>query len=444
MSHPRPASEVVARSLPVKFQLQMSRWRAAVDAYVPPAAETGGRLVSLDVARGMAVAMMLFVEQLRGSGFPSLRHAAWVGLTWADIVFPCFMFLAGCSLAVVTLRVPETGNLIAMFVRRALNLFAVGLVFNAFSGGGADLSTLRIPGVLQRIGVCLLAALLVVLLCRRLPVGRSESARSGLASSQPGRSVSGGSVFWVGLVALVLLVAYGQWLVTSGLGCGSPVTARCNAAGALDRRLLPVAHLYRGADFPGYDPEGVASSVAAVVTVLAGWVAMRCALARQASVRWWLLALPAAAALWAASWVGPLTAGIGSIKRLWSPVFTLRTAAIALVVLALCRPLDGLQRRAAAVGHRAVCPLAALGRHALTIYVGQHLIGTALDRTTIDGRSLADRMAGHFAGFGSEGRYLAFAIACTIVATAAALTLDALDRTAKRRRQPSGRQPGLG
>ena len=80
-----------------------------MDAYVPPAEEAGGRLVSLDVARRMAVAM-LFVEQLRGNGFPTLRHATWVGLTWADTVFPCFMFLAGCSLAVVTLRVPATGT----------------------------------------------------------------------------------------------------------------------------------------------------------------------------------------------------------------------------------------------------------------------------------------------------------------------------------------------
>ncbi|MCY7301012.1 MAG: hypothetical protein LH616_17620 [Ilumatobacteraceae bacterium] len=321
----------------MNIQKQLRRRRATVDSSVLPAEETGGRLVSLDVARGMAVAMMLFVEQLRGNGFPSLRHVAWV-----------------------------------------------------------------------------------VLACRRLSLGRSRSGGSGL---------------WVGLVALVLLVAYGQWLLRSGLGCGSQVTPLCNAPGALDRSLLPVAHLYRGADFPGYDPEGVASSVAPVVTVLAGWVAMRGALARQASVRWWLVALPAAAALWAASWIGPLTAGIGSIKRLWSPAFTLRTAAIALVVLALCRPLDGLRHRAAAVAHRAVYPLSALGRHALTIYVGQHLIGTALDRTTMDGRPLADRMAGHFSAFGGEGRYLAFAIACTVVATAVALTLDALDRTARRRRQ---------
>ena len=421
MSDSRPPSDAVDRSLPVKSPLAVSRWRAAVDTCVPPAEMATGRLVGLDVARGIAVGMMLFVEQLRGTGFPSLRHAGWVGLTWADVVFPLFMFLAGCSLAVVTVRVPATGNLIAMFVRRALNLFAIGLLFNAFSGGGADLSTLRIPGVLQRIGVCLLVALLVVLVCGRLPKGSSGRSRPEL---------------WVGLAALVLLVGYGQWLIRSGLGCGSQVTPLCNAAGELDRRLLPVAHLYRGADFPGYDPEGVASSVAAVATVLAGWVAMRCALTRQASVRWWLLAFPAAAALWAASWIGPLTAGIGSIKRLWSPAFTLRTAAIALVVLALCRPLDGLQHRAAAIAHRAVYPLSALGRHALTIYVGQHLIGAALDRTSIDGRSLADRMVDHFAGFGGEGRYLAFALACTAAATSVALTLDALDRTAKRPSPP--------
>jgi len=47
--------------------------------------------------------------------------------------------------------------------------------------------------------------------------------------------------------------------------------------------------------------------------------------------------------------------------------------------------------------------------------------------------SLARRsLAGHFAGFGGEGRYLAFAIACTVLASAVALTLDALDRTTRR------------
>ncbi len=62
MIHPRPSSDALARRWPMKLQTQLRRWRATVDSYVPPAEETGGRLVSLDVARGMAVAMMLFVE----------------------------------------------------------------------------------------------------------------------------------------------------------------------------------------------------------------------------------------------------------------------------------------------------------------------------------------------------------------------------------------------
>lgn len=388
--------------------------RARFDRLVPPADPSSVRLIGLDVARGIAVAKMVFGEQLRGSGFPSLRHAQWVGLTWADITFPAFLFLAGSSLALVMQRVGSTSAVTAMFVRRAINFTLLGLVFNAFSGDGADLSTLRIPGVLQRSGLCALVALMVVLACRR---------RAGLVAA----------------AALVLLVGYGQWMVHSDRGCGAEVTAACNAAGSVDADLIPIEHLYRGVDYPGYDPEGIASSTTAVVTVLVGWVAMTAALRRVPSVRWWLVALPSAGVLWMASWWSPITAGIGPIKRIWSPSFTLRTAAIALVLLALCRPLDGLTGRARQIGYSLTFPFAALGRHALVIYVGQHLVGTALDRTTRDGVPLSEHVARRFSGWGDQGRYAALAVFLVAVAVAMSVLLDALDRAAARR---PPRQPG--
>jgi predicted acyltransferase len=64
-------------------------------------AGAGGRLASLDVLRGVAIAGMLLVNN-PGSWshvYPPLRHAAWHGWTPADLVFPFFVFIMGTALA---------------------------------------------------------------------------------------------------------------------------------------------------------------------------------------------------------------------------------------------------------------------------------------------------------------------------------------------------------
>ena len=56
-----------------------------------------GRLVSLDVARGITIAFMILVNN-GGSGLYSYRqleHSAWNGWTLTDLVFPSFLFNAG-------------------------------------------------------------------------------------------------------------------------------------------------------------------------------------------------------------------------------------------------------------------------------------------------------------------------------------------------------------
>jgi len=60
---------------------------------------SSGRLLSLDVLRGMTVAGMILVNN-PGSWsavYAPLRHALWHGLTPTDLVFPFFMFVMGVS-----------------------------------------------------------------------------------------------------------------------------------------------------------------------------------------------------------------------------------------------------------------------------------------------------------------------------------------------------------
>ena len=58
-----------------------------------------GRLLSLDVLRGMTVAGMILVNNPGswGAVYVPLQHAAWNGLTPTDLVFPLFMFIMGVS-----------------------------------------------------------------------------------------------------------------------------------------------------------------------------------------------------------------------------------------------------------------------------------------------------------------------------------------------------------
>tara|TARA_B110000090_G_C13209553_1_gene380286 strand:+ start:72 stop:581 length:510 start_codon:yes stop_codon:yes gene_type:complete len=54
-----------------------------------------GRVDCLDTFRGMCLGMMIFVNY-GGGGYWFFDHAAWNGLTFADILFPWFMWVMGC------------------------------------------------------------------------------------------------------------------------------------------------------------------------------------------------------------------------------------------------------------------------------------------------------------------------------------------------------------
>ena len=61
---------------------------------------SAGRLASLDVIRGLAVAGMILVVSPGSwaNRYPPLLHADWYGWTLADMVFPLFLFAVGMSI----------------------------------------------------------------------------------------------------------------------------------------------------------------------------------------------------------------------------------------------------------------------------------------------------------------------------------------------------------
>jgi predicted acyltransferase len=137
------------RVYPLHRKKEMAYRKGSVDKDGP------GRIISLDALRGLTIAAMILVNN-PGSWshvYGPLRHAEWHGWTFADLVFPFFLFIVGVSVAVSFGRRLEAGEdrrpLYLKIIRRALILFALGLLLNGFPY--YDLSTLRIPGVLQRI-----------------------------------------------------------------------------------------------------------------------------------------------------------------------------------------------------------------------------------------------------------------------------------------------------
>jgi len=93
-----------------------------------------------DVVRGLTSLEMTFVNN---SNLQWAAHSGYVGqITYADTIFPCFAFLSGMSPAPM---------------RRSVGLIGIGLslqTVSAFANG----KRLRIPGVLQRLGLASMIA----------------------------------------------------------------------------------------------------------------------------------------------------------------------------------------------------------------------------------------------------------------------------------------------
>ncbi len=212
------------------------------------------RYYSLDVFRGATVALMILVNNPGSWGhiFPPLDHAEWHGCTPTDLVFPFFLFAVGNAMAFVMPRFQTQGTpfFLKKVVKRTLLIFLIGLVLNwspfvKWSDGHLvfkQWQTIRIMGVLQRIALCYFFASLIVYFCK---------TRAAY------------------IVSIVLLLFY--WIVCVALGHPSDPFSLSGYFGTkADISLLGTNHIYKGEGVP-FDPEGLASTFAAIVQVILGY-----------------------------------------------------------------------------------------------------------------------------------------------------------------------------
>jgi predicted acyltransferase len=292
------------------------------------------RLDSLDAFRGVTIAAMILVSTpgTWNAVYVPLDHAAWNGWTPTDLVFPFLLFAMGAAVPFALARRRGVPQLVRRHVlRRAAILFALGIVLNAIEAPAPMAwATFRIPGVLQRIALVYLA---VAWLTERVSLrGQIAIAISALAG------------YW----AAMMLVP------VPGVGAGV-LTPAGNLASYVDRAILGRHMLNRV-----WDPEGLLSTVPAVVTALCGvfaggWLKER---GQRPRSGW----------LWAAGLVGML-AGLawGLVfplnKNLWTSSFALFSAGLAAQILAVTHWLVD------AKGWRSWSqPFVAFGRNPLLAY----------------------------------------------------------------------------
>lgn len=112
----------------------------------------------------MTVAGMIFVNSLGSWGqYPFLRHASWDGCTFADFVFPFFLFIVGASFYLSSRKsgLTLTKARTLTILRRGGFLILIGILLN-WCPFTYSWEQLRIPGVLQRIGLVFILSSFII------------------------------------------------------------------------------------------------------------------------------------------------------------------------------------------------------------------------------------------------------------------------------------------
>ena len=254
------------------------------------------RLLSLDIFRGFTILLMTIVNN-PGSWahiYPPLQHAEWHGCTPTDLVFPFFIFIMGTAIPfAMPIKHFDTAVFNKILVR-SLRIFCLGLFLNFFSrielfslegvpllivrllitfaiayallgtftlkiktylvfiifgallylaySGIPAFESVRIPGVLQRIGIVYFFASILYL---------TLNLKTQIL-----------------IVAAILLVYWGLMALVPVPGFGDANFEKgTNLAAWIDNFLLN-GHLW--ASSKTWDPEGILSTLPAIATAVLG------------------------------------------------------------------------------------------------------------------------------------------------------------------------------
>ena len=283
-----------------------------------------GRILALDILRGITIAGMILVNNpgTWGSIYAPLEHAQWNGLTPTDLVFPFFMFIMGISMfiALRKFNFEPSSSAIRKIVKRTVLLYLVGLAiawfslfcrtWNGLSGeeitfwqrlgqSANNFSNIRILGVIPRLAICYgIASLIVITLKHK----------------------------FIPYLIAVLLIGYFILLMV-GNGFAYDTT---NILSIVDHRILGEAHMYKD---NGIEPEGILSTIPAIAHVLLGFyigkIMMETKDIHEKIERLFIFGAILTFCGFLLSYGCPIN------KKIWSPTFVLTTCGLGSTLLAL-------------------------------------------------------------------------------------------------------------
>jgi predicted acyltransferase len=307
------------------------------------------RLQSIDALRGFDMFWIIRGDSLFRAiatwlGFPALalqmQHVEWDGFRFYDLIFPLFLFIVGVVLPFSLTKYTGADRssrapVYRRIFQRAVLLILLGFVYsNVLQFNFAEF---RWPGVLQRIGLCYLAAALIVL---HLSV-RSQT-----------------------LLVATLLAGYWALLRFVPAPGHAPfdLTMEGNLAGYVDRLLIP-GRLYYGYG----DNEGILSTIPALCNTLLGALAGHWLMTARAPVIKALGLFIAAACCLAGGYAWSVDFPLNKI--LWTSSFVLVTVGWSLALLALFYLLIDV-----AGFRRWAFFFTVIGMNPITIYVMQQFV----------------------------------------------------------------------
>lgn len=257
---------------------------------------TRERLISLDVFRGFTILLMTIVNN-PGSWaaiYPPLAHAEWHGCTPTDLVFPFFIFIMGTAIPFAMPTKQYDFVVFNKIIVRSLRIFCLGLFLNYFS----KIQILGLEGIALLIGRLMITfavayALLgnfslkiktylvfgifaILLLLAYSPMEEFQNVRLPGVLQRIGIIYFFTSLLYLKtnlktqlLVAASLLLGY--WIIMAfipvpGFGAAN-FEKETNLAAWLDNLVLN-GHMW--ASSKTWDPEGILSTIPAIATGIFG------------------------------------------------------------------------------------------------------------------------------------------------------------------------------
>ncbi|MEE9349122.1 MAG: heparan-alpha-glucosaminide N-acetyltransferase domain-containing protein [Flavobacteriaceae bacterium] len=262
------------------------------------------RIESVDILRGITIAAMILVNTpgTWSTIYAPLLHAKWHGLTPTDLIFPFFLFIVGISISYAYKNKPVNFGTYKKIGIRSLKLIGLGLFLNWFIPQFPffkDFESLRLPGVLQRIGVVFFVSAIMFL-----------------------------HFNWKTLLGISIVVLLGYWALLgyAPLNGEAPTFNRAsnNWANYIDLKIFG-KHMYKA----DYDPEGFMSTIPSVITSVLGILIGQ--LLASAKPKKEQLLFISALVLLALGYLLNLEFPIN--KKIWSSSFVLTTAGWATLIL---------------------------------------------------------------------------------------------------------------